>query len=95
MSERENNLVELIDENDQKIIFRHIMTLDYKNNEYIVLSPIDNNSFDDRVSKENEIIILRIEQDDDGYDFYVNINNENELNAVFSAVEEIYVKGFE
>ncbi|NLU36225.1 MAG: DUF1292 domain-containing protein [Clostridiales bacterium] len=84
------NIIELIDENNQVVSFEHIMTLDYKDKEYIVLAPIDQESDPD----ENEIVILRVEQDENGDDYYTGIEDKSELEEIFAAVNEVYEHGF-
>ena len=84
------NSIELIDENNQVVSFEHIMTLDYKDKEYIVLAPIDQESDPD----ENEIVILRVEQDENGDDYYTGIEDKSELEEIFAAVNEVYEHGF-
>jgi len=90
MSEQEMSIIELIDENNEHVSFRHIMTLDYKDREYIVLSPLNQQSGTD----ENEIVILRVGQDESGDDYYVGIEDESELEEIFEAVNEVYEYGF-
>lgn len=89
MNEQLPNLIELIDENDEIVTFEHIMTLDYDGNEYIVLAPVNDEDYpsDD---EEDEVVILRVEQDENGDDYYTGIEDESELNEVFSAVMEVY-----
>ncbi len=78
------NIVELYDENFEEVKFRHIMTLNYNEKEYIVLSPLDDDTEDD------EVVILRVEYSEDGNDTYVSIDDEEELEEVLSAVNEVY-----
>lgn len=89
MNHQEMNIIELIDENSEVISFEHIMTLDYAEREYIVLSPVDQESDSD----EDEIVILRVEQDENGDDCYVGIEDENEIAEVFAAINEVYEHG--
>jgi len=90
------NYVELIDENDNTITFEHIMTLDYDGREYIVLAPVDEDGDNDgEAMDEDEVVILRVEQDENGDDYYTSIDDEDELDEVFAAVTEVYEKGFE
>jgi len=91
MEDQMQNIVELIDENDQVVSFEHIMTLDYDGREYIILAPIDQ----DPDSEEDEVVILRVEQDENGDDYYASIDDEDELEEVFSAVNEVFEKELE
>ena len=72
MNHQEMNIIELIDENSEVISFEHIMTLDYAEREYIVLSPVDQESDSD----EDEIVILRVEQDENGEDIWLGLTME-------------------
>lgn len=92
MHDEESNIIELIDENNEVLSFEHIMTLDYADREYVVLSPVDDSSED---LEEKDIVILRVEQDENGDDYYVNIEDEDELEEVFSAVSEINEKSLQ
>ena len=85
MNHQEMNIIELIDENSEVISFEHIMTLDYAEREYIVLSPVDQESDSD----EDEIVILRVEQDENGEDILVGIDDGEELDTVVEAYEEL------
>ncbi len=81
--------VELLDENNNPVTFRYVMslTLDNRDSEYIVLSTLDS---ENRGPEEDELVILRVEQDENGDDVYVGIEDEDELNEVFEAVTELY-----
>ncbi|HHT66432.1 MAG: DUF1292 domain-containing protein [Caldicoprobacterales bacterium] len=89
MNDQMTNIIELIDENGEVLSFEHIMTLDYNETEYIVLAPLNQESGAD----EDEIVILRVEQDENGDDCYAGIEDEEELAEVFSAVSEVYEQG--
>ncbi len=89
MNEQLPNLIELIDENDEIITFEHIMTLDYDGSEYVVLAPVNEGTFSTQ-DEEDEVVILRVEQDENGDDYYTGIEDESELDEVFSAVMEVY-----
>jgi uncharacterized protein YrzB (UPF0473 family) len=80
----ETNIIELIDENNEVVQFEHLLTLDFGDREYIALLPVE--SIDD---EDEEIIILRVEQDDEGNDIYVSIDDEEELQEVFQAFLQV------
>ncbi|HCS75118.1 MAG TPA: DUF1292 domain-containing protein [Clostridiales bacterium] len=86
MDEEMNNIVELIDENNELISFEYLMSLDYDGKEYIVLIPLN----PEIESAEDEIIILRVEQDEEGNDFYEAIEDDKELDDVFDVVNQVY-----
>ncbi|MGI6706924.1 MAG: DUF1292 domain-containing protein [Clostridia bacterium] len=85
MAEELNNIVELIDENEQLVRFEHIMTIEYGDNDYVILSPIEHANHED----EDEVIILRIDQNEDGEDIYISIDDQDELEEIFDAFQQI------
>lgn len=86
MENEMNNIVELIDENNDVLSFEYLMSLDYEGREYIALIPIDQND----ESPEEEIVILRVEQDEEGNDYYTAIEDEEEMEDIFDAVNQVY-----
>lgn len=86
MNDRSDNIVELVDENNDILSFEHIMTLDYADREYVVLAPLEAGADS---NEEDEVVILRVEHDDNGDDYYMNIEDEDELEEVFAAVTEV------
>lgn len=45
--EYEDNLIQLIDEDGQELNFEHIMSFDYEGKQYIVLTPADDEYYDE------------------------------------------------
>ena len=82
--EREN-IVELVDEEGNDVRFEHIMTLEHNGKVYICLVPVD--PMEDVA--EDELVIMRIETDDDGNDVYATIEDDAELDEVFEKYLEI------
>jgi uncharacterized protein YrzB (UPF0473 family) len=84
MTEERDDLVVLVDENGQEVQFEHIDTLELNEKEYVVLIPYiedDNEALDE--DDEEEVVILRIEHNDNGDDAFISVEDENELNMVF------------
>lgn len=79
------DIVELIDEDGNEVSFEHLMTLNYNNNNYICLVPVE--PMEDVA--EDELVILRIETDEEGNDAYATIDDDDELDAVFEKYLEI------
>ncbi|HHW70602.1 MAG TPA: DUF1292 domain-containing protein [Clostridiales bacterium] len=75
-----DNIVELIDENGDSVFFEYLMTLTYKEQDYIILATLEDNE---------SVVILRVEQDDEGYDMYVGIEDKEELDEIFKVYTEI------
>ena len=84
-NEENNNLVQLQDENGNDLNFEHLMTLEHKGNVYICLAPAE--PMEDVA--EDELVIMKILQDENGNDFYSTIESEEELNEVFEKYLEI------
>ncbi len=80
-----DNIVELLDENDTPVRFEHLMTLDHMGETYILLVPAE--PMED--VGDDEVIILRIDQDQDGEDIYVGIEDETLLKVIFERYLEI------
>ena len=82
--ERED-IVQLVDEDGNEVDFEHLMTLEHNGNAYICLVPVE--PMEDVA--EDELVILRIETDEDGNDIYATIEDDAELDAVFEKYLEI------
>ena len=81
----QENIVELVDEDGNEVSFEHLMTLEHNGNAYICLAPME--PMEDVA--EDELVIMRIETDEEGNDFYTTIEDEEELDAVFEKYLEI------
>ena len=82
--ERED-IVELVDEDGNDVRFEHLMTLEHEGRVYICMVPVD--PMEDVA--EDELVIMRIETDEEGNDFYTTIEDEAELDSVFEKYLEI------
>jgi uncharacterized protein YrzB (UPF0473 family) len=82
------DIILLYDEDGNETEFEVVATLELDENEYAILLPRDDERDPDAEEVE-EAYILRIEQDDDGEDVLVGIEDEEELNAVIEAYEEL------
>lgn len=79
------DIIELIDEDGNEVSFEHLMTLEHEGKAYICLAPIE--PMED--VEEDELVIMRIETDEDGNDYYATVDNEKELDEVFEKYLEI------
>lgn len=79
------NIVELVDDDGNEVRFEHLMTLEHKGGVYICFAPAE--PMEDVA--EDELVIMRILQDDEGNDYYSTIESEAELNEVFEKYLEI------
>jgi len=81
----QENLVVLVDDDGNEVTFEHLMSLEHDGKVYICLAPAEPMEDVD----EDELVIMRIEQDEEGNDFYSTIDSEKELNEVFEKYLEI------
>ena len=81
----QDNLVVLVDEDGNEVTFEHLMTLEHKGKNYICLVPAE--EMED--VEEDELVIMRIETDDEGNDYYSTIESDDELEEVFDAYLKI------
>ena len=79
------NLVELVDDEGNTVHFEHLMSLEHKGKVYICLAPAE--PMED--VEDDELVIMRIEQDEEGNDYYTTIESEAELNEVFEKYCEL------
>lgn len=71
--------VELIDEKGKTVKFDHLMSFDYNDEFFIALLPIDNVEG----INEDEVLILKIVEGENGEDSYVAITDMDYLDKVF------------
>ncbi len=83
--EQNDNIVELIDEQGESVEFEYLMNLDYADKEYILLRPLDSND----ESEYDEVVILKVEQDENGDDVYISIEDEDEANELLDVFNQI------
>lgn len=79
------DIIELIDEDGNEVSFEHLMTLEHNGKAYICLAPVE--EMEDVA--EDELVIMRIETDAEGNDYYATVDTEEELDAVFEKYLEI------
>ena len=82
MTMEENNIVELVDdETGDTVAFEHLATLEHEGGMYIALMLLD----EDHSSEdyEGEVVIMKIEQDEDGNECYVYVEDEELQETVF------------
>ena len=82
MDDERDDIVVLVDENGDEVEFEHIDTIEMNDNEYVILAPLEEET--DEEGEEEEVIILKIEHNEDGEDSFVTIEDDDELEEVFS-----------
>ncbi len=97
--EFEDNLIQLIDEDGEELNFEHIMTLDYKDKQYIVLTPADEEFYDDDSDDVDELAELdgAEEEDLEEYDdedveegelIILEVTQDEDGNDLFLSIED-------
>jgi len=79
MSIERDDIVVLVDENDEEVEFEYLDTVEFDDNEYVVLLPMYDQEEEER--EIDEVVILKIEHGEE--DSFVSIDDDNELAAVF------------
>ena len=80
MAEDRDDIVVLVDENGDEEEFEYIDTVEYADNEYVILSPV---AQQDDEAEEEEIVILKIVQNTEGEESFAAVEDDKELDAVF------------
>ena len=97
--EYEDNLIQLIDEDGQELNFEHILTFDYEDKQYIVLTPVDEAYYDEEDDDAVEELAELDGAEDEDFDEYDEDAEEGELiilevsqdddgNDVFLSIED-------
>lgn len=81
--EEERQIIVLYDEDDRECRFEVLAVLDVDYGRYAILMPAEDGD------GEEEAYVLRIEQDKKGEDILVGIDDEQELNTVVEAYEDL------
>lgn len=80
----EREVIMLYDEDNNLCEFEVLAVLDVDDSRYAILLPVNEEG-----EEEEEAYILRVEQDEDGEDILVGIEDEDELNTVIEAYQEL------
>ena len=79
----------LTDEEGNESQFELIGNLDINGNTYVALVPVDRNS------EEEEYVILKVEEDENGEEFLVTIDDVDEFDEVADAFEDEFMSEFD
>jgi len=82
LQEEESSIIVLTDENGEDVEFEYLDCIEYKDTEYMVLMPTEEDS--------NEIVILEIEPVDEENENYLAVEDEATLDAVYAIFKERY-----
>jgi uncharacterized protein YrzB (UPF0473 family) len=81
--EEDKDIVVLYNEEDKECRFEVLAVLDVDEGRYAILMPEDGDEEDE------EAYVLRIEKDENGQDILIGIDDDEELDTVVEAYEEL------
>ena len=86
----EDDIIVLNDEEGNEVGFTFLDLIEYEENEYVVLLPVDN---EDEVG---EVVILKVEESDEPeMEAYVSVDDESVLEEVFKIFKERFKDEFD
>lgn len=80
--EEEDNIVELTDDDGVVSKFEYLATIPYEGEEYVAMLVLDDEG-NEPEGDDSEVIILKIETDEDGEDIYVSVDDDELSQKVF------------
>jgi len=84
-----DNIVVLNDEEGKEVKFEFLDLIEYENEEYVILLPLDENE------DSEEVVILKVEDtDSEEEESYVSVDDEEVLNTVFDIFKEKFKDEF-
>ena len=83
-----DNIIVLNDEEGKEVRFEFLDLIEYEEEEYVILLPLDEEDSE-------EVVILKVEDtDSEEEESYVSVDNEETLNAVFEIFKEKFKDEF-
>ncbi|MDE6275307.1 MAG: DUF1292 domain-containing protein [Clostridia bacterium] len=87
--QEDEEIIVLADEEGKEIEFRHIATLDYEEEWYMYLEPLEEMAGEEKKSvdgdvEETEMVIFHIQSDADGNDVFVPVEDEELLDKLYN-----------
>lgn len=79
----DDNIVELTDEDGVTSQFEYQATIEMDGEEYVVLMELPDPDAEPDEDDEDTVVILKIDQDAEGEDIYVSVDDEETMQAVF------------
>lgn len=75
---QDDEIIVMVDEDGKEVEFTHIATLDYDNEWYIYVQPVELGDMD-----EDEMFIFKIEEDENGNDLFTPVEDEDLLDKLY------------
>ena len=86
-----DNIIKLNDEDGNEVQFEFLDLIDYDEEEYVVLLPVEEDSEDEI----GEVVILKVEQtESEDEESYIGVEDEEILNKVFEIFKEKFKDEF-
>jgi len=88
-NEELNNIITLNDEDGQEVQFEFLDLIEYNEEEYVILLPVE------ETEEAGEVVILKVEHtESEEEESYVGVEDEEELNAVFAIFKDKFKDEF-
>ena len=92
MEEELDNVIVLNDEEGKEVKFEFLDLIEYEDEEYVILLPMDEDDVDEDAG---EVVILKVEDtDSDEEESYVSVDDPETLNTVFEMFKEKFKDEF-
>lgn len=75
----DDEIVTLYDDDDQPVDFYEVACVEYEDEYYVLLEPVE----EMEGIEEGEVLIFKLEEQEDGTDMFMPVDDEQLLNAVF------------
>lgn len=91
MEEELDNIIVLNDEEGKEVKFEFLDLVEYEDEEYVVLLPIE----EETDEEEGEVVILKVEDtDSEEEESYVSVDDQDTLNKVFEIFKDKFKDEF-
>ena len=91
MEEELDNIIVLNDEEGKEVKFEFLDLVEYEDEEYVVLLPLD----EEDSEESGEVVILKVEDtESEDEESYVSVDDEETLNTVFEIFKEKFKDEF-
>ena len=95
-AEEEIEIITLTDENGEDMDFEFLDQIDYEGKRYAVLLPPIEDVEGEEENEDEEVLILQVEDDEnEGTESYVFVDDDNILSAVFDIFKEKFKDEFD
>jgi Protein of unknown function (DUF1292). len=86
MANEDLDLIELLDDEGNKLSFEHLLTFEVEDEFFIAITPVaEMEDF-----KEGEVLIMRVNDDGEDGEVYTPIESQEELDKLWEIFQELY-----